>query len=178
MKKNAVVVNTKKAGARNPQQALNELMNSQPQGGEITLETFARRAGLDRLSATEFLQTATGGCFVIGRRGHKSRFLHGEAFDRFRHQEEIRREWRKKQGMAPNALPTLNGRRQVAARRPGRPIGSGKRNVPSSTPSPIHTSVKANGGGEHLNVGSFSLQVDINGQKATLPLTVELVPAE
>jgi hypothetical protein len=161
------------AVARTPQQVLNELIKEQSNGGEITLDAFARKAGIDRIEAMNFLQTANGGCFVIGRRGHKSRFLHGEAFDKFRHQEEIRREWRKKQGLPPNALPTLNGRRTVARR--GRPI---TRKPAAVTPSPVVTTVEATKTGEHLNVGSFSLQVDINGQKATLPLTVELVPAE
>jgi len=179
-KKNAVSV------ARNPQATLNELIKSQPEGGEIPLTKFARASGLGNEEALDFLRTATGGCYVEGRRGHKSRFLHGEAFDKFRHQEEIRREWRKKQGLPPNALPTTNGRRSIArvsqktitGRKVGRPLGS--RNTPKTitpAPAPAKTVItREPTNGDHLNVGKFSLEVDINGQKATLPLTLDLVP--
>jgi hypothetical protein len=171
MKNGNMVVKSEKSVARNPQAILNEMMKTQPEGGEITLDQFARKAGITRLDAVEFLQSATGGCFVIGRRGHRSRFLHGIAFDKFRQQEETRREWRKKNGLPPNALPTTNGRRSFA--RVGRPLGS--RNKPHVTPVRA-TIVNEPANGDHLNVGRFSLEVDINGQKAVLPLTVELVP--
>lgn len=87
---------------------LNQLMKAS-KDGIITLDTFARKAGTDRIEAMEYLKQARGGWFVIGRKGHKSRFLFGAAFDDFKHSEELRSEWRKKNGYAPNVIPTLKG---------------------------------------------------------------------
>jgi len=94
--------------------------------GIITLEKFTRAfpAAL-RSGCVGFLRAASGGDFIEGRRGHPSRFVFGEALDRWNHQEEVRREWRIRNHKNPDT---------------GGPIRPGRRGRPSVGRPSVETS--------------------------------------
>lgn len=89
-------------------------------GEEITIDKFysavrKQMPGVERLTCINFLRNAPGGWFVAGRRGHKSRFLFGQAFEDYRASELRRREWRRANGIADNVIPTLRGKKSDSA---------------------------------------------------------------
>ncbi len=95
------------------QKVLQDLMKNNPEQ-TVTVDDMVDR--LPKINPTDielFMQTAPGGDFIAGRRGHPSRFVFGEALEKWRHQEEIRAEWRKRNGFTPTG-----GRRQTRVGRP------------------------------------------------------------
>lgn len=93
-------------------QVLSKLMNKS-KDGVITLEKFTKAfpAAL-RSGCVDFLRKAHGGDFIEGRRGHPSRFVFGEALEHWNHQEEIRREWRIRNGKNPETGGPLHPARR------------------------------------------------------------------
>lgn len=123
MKKNA---NTPKVSSKPTtyHQILAKMMNKS-KDGTIPLDKFIRSFPTAlRSGCVEFLRKAHGGAFIEGRRGHPSRFVFGEAHDHWKHQEEIRREWRIRNGKNPETGGPLHSTRR--GRPVGRPMGSSK----------------------------------------------------
>ncbi len=121
--------------------------------GTVTLDQMVKKTGVDRSEVTEFLQNVDGGTFIAGRRGHPSRFVFGEALEKWNHQEEIRREWRITNGRNPETGTLL----QTNRRGPGRPPNTPKHFV-SVTP----------------NRSGMTLKVTVGEEEVSIPLKVEL----
>lgn len=124
-------------------QLLRRLMESR-EDGVITLELFNKHLPLHMKGpdAVEFLQNSPKGDFIVGRQGHPSRFVFGEALEKWNHQEDVRSEWRKRNGRDPETGRLLH--RDTTVRR-GRPPGS--TNAPKS--------------GKIITVGGQKLRVEL-----------------
>ena len=72
---------------------------------------------------------------IVGRRGHPTRFVFGEALDKWVHQEEIRRQWRIRNNRNPETGTPLSD----TPKRRGRPPGSTKRITNNTTVSDDNT---------------------------------------
>lgn len=124
-------MNASKNKARSPKVLTNhqrivntfKVLTQNNEEGIITVDDMAVRLtpkGVELSEIVEFLRSApkSQGDFIEGRRGHPSRFVFGEAFDKWKYQEARRVEWRKANGLNPlTGGPLKPGRR-------GRPLGS------------------------------------------------------
>ena len=82
-------------------QILKDLMLKRVSVGVITLKEFINKTGCSISAAVEFLKGKNTGDFINGRQGHPSRFVFGEAQEKWIHQEVIRADWRKTNGRDP-----------------------------------------------------------------------------
>lgn len=140
-----------KGKVRGFNQVLQELMNKNVKTGIITLDKFRRATGETVEDCVNFLKTVSKGDYVAGRRGHPSRFVFGDTFNKWVHQEAIRAEWRVRNGRDP-----VTGTPIHKHRGPGRPVGTTKKPLDSQ---------------------KMTLQVTVGNQKTDIPLNVALVPA-
>lgn len=173
MKKNA-----KSTKSTNLNQVLSDLMESKQTSGVITFTNFCRRVpDADKEGCLNFLQSSNKGSFVVGRRGHPSRFVFGAAEEKWKHQELVRADWRKRQGLPERQfhhdliksfgrnLPEIQ-RRERKRRGPGRPkINMGVQRGPG------RPSLKEKASGKQ----DMSLAVTVAGKKTTIPLSLELI---
>lgn len=164
-RKNTLTVKTKSNRINKPvrstnlNQVLRILMKDNRDEGVITLSEFIEQIpDANQLGVMEFLKNSPQGDFIAGRRGHPSRFVFGEAQEKWKHSEAIRRQWRIDNGRNPETGGPLH------SRGPGRPLGSKNR----ATIQPIRVT-----GGK---TDRLSLQVTIGDQTTRLPLKMELVP--
>lgn len=146
--------------------ALTTLTN-QHDNGVITLDQFHRAVtkhmpGIQKETSMNFLKNAPGGWFVVGRKGHKSRFLFNDAFEDFRKSELRRREWRRQNGQPDNIIPHLKG---------------GKFR-PEDTENDTGTVSKGGKGQGRKGKGTstnLSLHVTAGGRKVKVPVILEVV---
>lgn len=87
----------------------------------VTLdEMVARHPKIATEEIVDFLKglPKSKGDFIAGRRGHPSRFVFGDAQERWNHMEVVRAEWRKRNGLNPATggplHPQPRGRKAIA----------------------------------------------------------------
>lgn len=78
------------------QDVIKDLKKSSPDGGEINLDDFCKKLpNENRWEVVAALRQATGGVFVTGRRGLKSRFVFGDKAESIAESISQRRAYRK-----------------------------------------------------------------------------------
>lgn len=133
-------------------QTLVGLMEKHHNDQTITLGEVIRRSGQPAQDVIDFLKNSKQGDFIAGRRGHPSRFVFGDAQEKWEHSEEIRREWRIRNGRNP-LTGTLIRSRPDNGRRSHVNLGSSNRGRPIRG----------------------SLQVTVGDETVKVPLKLELV---
>lgn len=124
-------------------------------------EMCDRLPGVDRMEVQTFMEKQPGGDFIAGRRGHSSRFVYGAALAKWKHQEEIRREWRIRNNMDPKTGTPLNNKATVVRRTP-RTVTPPAKTVKPTAPTTDEITQELN------------LKVTIGDQEVSIPLKMEL----
>lgn len=133
-----------------PASFMEALLQGNPSGGSITLDQVCERVpGAERREVIKALKESDEGVFVVGRKGHASRWVYGpaaeEEAEKFSTRQAVRR------------IPTKSTRQAAQVQ----------------TFEPRHIQL-----GAGRTFTDLSLQVTVAGQKAIIPLKVELIPAE
>jgi hypothetical protein len=84
--------------------ALGVLMRKSGELETVTLDELTAR--FPKIATEEIVDFLKGlpkakGDFIAGRRGHPSRFVFGDAQEKWNHMEVVRAEWRKRNGLNP-----------------------------------------------------------------------------
>lgn len=138
----------------NPESLMAALVKGNPAGGSITLDQACDRLpNVERRDVIRALKDSNEGVFVVGRKGHASRWVYGDAAEaeaekfQSRQQTRTRRVPRRQQReVEQEQIQENNGPRRVE-------LGNGQ------------------------TFTDLSLKVSVAGQVAIIPLKVELVPA-
>lgn len=133
-------------------QTLVGLMEKHHNDQTITLGEVIRRSGQPVQDVIDFLKNSKQGDFIAGRRGHPSRFVFGDAQEKWEHSEEIRREWRIRNGRNPLTGTLIRSRPDNGRRRSHVNLGVNRR-------QPVRG----------------SLQVTVGDETVKVPLKLELV---
>jgi hypothetical protein len=159
--------------------------------GIITFEEIQGAApGISEEVILGFMESKMGAhaSFISGRRGHSTRIVMGPALEAWRHSEQLRAEWRKKNGKTPTGAQK-NGRGRgrprgsqamtvhapvvsSVTRGPGRPKGS--KNTTKIETRPVRARIEQ---GEGDTLANLNLRITVGDNETVLPLKVDLVPA-
>ena len=111
---------------------LKSLIETHESLGIITLKEFIKQTDCPPQVAVDFLRKTRKGDFIEGRRGHPSRFVFGEAQEKWIYQELRRAEWRERNGRDPLTGRLLDsGKRPYVHRLPFVPKSVGRHTVPA-----------------------------------------------
>lgn len=107
--------------------ALSVAMRKSGELETVTLDELTAR--LPRIPVEEIVDFLKGlpkskGDFIAGRRGHPSRFVFGDAQERWNHSEVVRAEWRKRNGLNPATGGPLHPKPR--GRKPNQPAPRGR----------------------------------------------------